>query len=413
MRIAVIGSGISGLTAAYLLQRSHEVTLFEADGRLGGHTSTVDVEAGGLSWAVDTGFIVFNETTYPNFVALLRKIGVAWQKSEMSFSVQCAASGLEYRPSTPGTLFAQRRNLWSVPFWRMLVDIFRLQRSAGDFADMAPDLTLGEYLDQNGYSSYFREKFLVPLYAALWSADPLSFESFPARTFALFLGNHGFLRVYGQPQWLVVKGGSSRYLEALTAGWQDRIRLNTPVRALRRTPGGVEVVPRGGEPERFDQAVVAVHSDQALAMLEEPTAAEREVLGAIPYQENSVVLHTDQAMLPKLHKVRASWNYHLPAGPGKQSSVTYSMNRLQGLDAPVEFCVTLNRDDEIDPDSVLHRATYAHPVFTTAGAAAQRRHQEISGAAGIHYCGAYWGFGFHEDGVNSALDVCRQFGERL
>jgi predicted NAD/FAD-binding protein len=327
--------------------------------------------------------------------------------------VQCAASGLEYRPSTPGTLFAQRRNLVSAPFWRMLVDIFRLQRSAGDFTDMAPDLTLGEYLDRNGYSRFFREKFLVPLYAALWSADPQTFESFPARTFALFLGNHGFLRVYGQPQWLVVKGGSSRYLGALTTGWEDLIRLNSPVRVLRRTAGGVEVVPEGGEAEPFDQAVVAVHSDQALAMLEQPTDDERRLLGAIPYQENSVVLHTDQRMLPRRHKVRASWNYHLPDVPGKQASVTYSMNRLQGLDAPVEFCVTLNRDEEIDPESVLGRFSYAHPVFTTAGIAAQRQHREISSAGGIHYCGAYWGFGFHEDGVNSALDVCRQLGERL
>ncbi len=413
MRIAVIGSGISGLTTAWLLQRSHEVTLFEADDRLGGHTSTVDVEVAGGKWSVDTGFIVFNETTYPNFVKLLKDLDVPWQESEMSFSVQCAASGLEYRPSTAGSLFAQRGNLFSLRFWRMLIDIFRLQRAAEGFPDMEPDLTLGEFLDRNRYSEYFREKFLVPLYAALWSADPKSFDEFPARTFALFLGNHGFLRVHGQPQWLVVRGGSNRYVDAFRHGFRGRIRLSTPVNGLRRTAKGVEVRTADGALEAFDHAVVAVHSDQALALLDSPTDTEREVLGAIPFQDNSVVLHTDQRLLPRRHKVRASWNYHLPASPGKHASVTYSMNRLQGLDAPVEFCVTLNRDDEIDPDTVLARFNYAHPVFTTAGSAAQRRHHEISGAGGIHYCGAYWGFGFHEDGVNSALDVCRHFGERL
>jgi len=413
MRIAIIGSGISGMTAAYLLHGAHDVTVFEADDYIGGHTHTVDVAAEGTTYSVDTGFIVFNERTYPNFLLLLRKLGVSWQNSNMSFSVRCERTRLEYCPSSLDRLFAQRRNIIRPAFWRMVREIFTFRRHLSDTAALPETVMLGEHLRQKGYSRMFQEYFIVPMGAAIWSAEPRRFENMPACMFARFFANHGFLNVRDQPQWLVVQGGSRQYAKALTAPFQERIRLNCPVRSIRRAPEAVEVDVAGVPAARFDHVIVATHSDQALRLLADPTEDEREILGAIPYQENQVVLHTDSAILPRRRKVWASWNYRIRPTTQDAVVVTYDMNILQSLDADCTFCVTLNPFGDIDPKKVVRRMVYSHPVYTPRALAAQRRHGQISGVNRTHYCGAYWGNGFHEDGVNSALAVCRYFGRGL
>jgi len=413
MRIAIIGTGVSGLVAAYLLHEEHELTVYEAEDYVGGHTHTVDVTVQGRTYAVDTGFIVFNERTYPNLVTLFRRLGVEWQNSCMGFSVRCERTGLEYRPTTLDTLFAQRRNIIRPSFWRMLRDIYRFRKESAELLEGEGEMTLGGYLDRRGYSREFVEHFIVPMGAAIWSAEPVGFRQFPARRFVRFFTNHGFLEFRGQPQWLVVKGGSRRYVERMTAGLGERIRTSCPVRSVRRSATGVEVTAGEATSELYDHVVIATHSDQALALLADPTDAERDILGAIAYQENVTELHTDTSLLPRRRKVWAAWNYHIPAGSRDRVAVTYDMNILQSLDAPVEFCVTLNRSESINAEKKIRSIVYAHPIYTPAAVEAQQRHAEISGVNRTHYCGAYWGNGFHEDGVNSALAVCRFFGKGL
>ncbi|MHC4517201.1 MAG: NAD(P)/FAD-dependent oxidoreductase [Planctomycetota bacterium] len=413
MRIAVIGSGISGMVAAYLLHREHDVTVFEANDYVGGHTHTVDVVLDGKTLPVDTGFIVFNERTYPNFVKLLRTLKVPWQDSNMSFSVHCEKTGLEYSPSSLGMLFAQRRNLLRPTFWRMIREIFIFRRQLLETAELPETVTLGQHLRERGYSRAFVERFIVPMGAAIWSAEPRRFEAMPVCMFARFFANHGFLNVRDQPQWLVIKRGSREYAKVLTTPFQDRIRLNCPVRSVRRLSDAVEVEGPDARAERFDHVVIAVHSDQALRLLSDPSQKERELLGAIPYQDNQVVLHTDTSVLPKRRKVWASWNYHIPREPHETVALTYDMNILQSLKADREFCVTLNPTRRIEAEKTIRQLVYAHPVYTPQVLVAQQRHAEISGVNRIHYCGAYWGNGFHEDGVNSALAVCRHFDKGL
>ena len=413
MRIAIIGSGISGMLAAYLLHRDHAVVIFEASDCIGGHTHTVDVTLGDMTLPVDTGFIVFNERTYPNFVHLLRTLQVPWQNSDMSFSVHCDRTGLEYCPSSLGRFFAQRRNLLRPAFWGMIREILVFRRHLLETASLPESVTLGQHLRERGYSRAFREYFIVPMGAAIWSSEPRRFEAMPACMFARFFANHGFLNVRDQPQWLVIKGGSREYAKVLTAPFRDRIRLNCPVHSVRRLPDGVEIESTNGSSERFDHAIMAVHSDQALHLLADPTEAERAVLGAIGYQDNQVVLHTDTSLLPERRKAWASWNYRIPREPLATVAVTYNMNMLQSLQSDRVFCVTLNATQRIDPEGIVQRMVYAHPVYTPRALAAQRRHGEISGVNHTHYCGAYWGNGFHEDGVNSALAVCRFFGKDL
>jgi len=414
MKIAIIGGGISGLTTAHLLCSQHQITLFEAGDYPGGHTNTLDVTHNGISYAVDTGFIVFNERTYPNFIKLLERIGVPSQPSVMSFSAVCETTGLQYCATNLDTLFAQRRNLFSLPFWRMLLEIFRFNRSSAElYGSSDLNLTLGEYLRVHGYSSLFIEKFLIPMGAAVWSADPAQFLSFPAAAFVQFFTNHGMLNAVDQPVWRVVTGGSRQYVAPLIRPFRDRIRLSTPVERVQRFDDRVIVTPLGGEPEQFDHAVLACHSDQALAMLADPSDAERELLGAIPYQKNDTLLHTDSRLLPSIPKVRASWNCLLPRKQQESVVLTYWMNLLQTITAPVDFCVTLNSPEAIDPKAVIRRLAYHHPVYSAAAFEAQKRRDEISGVNRTSYCGAYWSWGFHEDGVKSALAVCRQFGKGL
>ena len=410
MHIAVVGSGIAGLLSAALAARAHEVTVFEAAPRLGGHTHTHRVLRFGGVYAVDSGFIVFNERTYPNFVRLLASLGVASQPTTMSFSVRDERDRLEYNGTDLNRLFVQRRNLLRPAFLRMVRDILRFYREAPALLDAAEDLTLGRYLADAGYSRAFVEQHIVPLGAAVWSADPAVLQEFPARAFVRFFANHGFLRIRDRPPWRVVSGGSQRYLAPLIQPFRDRIRLACPVHRIERRSDGVRISSPVAAAEHFDRVVIATHSDQALRLLADPTPAEREILAAIPYQRNEAVLHHDARLLPSRRRAWAAWNYHLSGDGPAAATVTYNMNLLQGLESPEPFCVTLNRTAAIDPRRVIARMVYHHPVYTRATFAAQRRWHEVSGKRRTHYCGAYWGYGFHEDAVNSALAVAGQLG---
>jgi len=414
MRIAIIGGGISGLVSAYLLHGEHEVTVFEANDYIGGHTHTVDVERDGRRFSVDTGFIVFNERTYPNFLKLITRLGVAHQPSRMTFSFRSEPDDREYSAHNLNTIFGQRRNLFDPSFYAMVRDILRLKseftrllKTAGDERPLVP------YLRTRGYSERFVEYFLVPMAAAIWSAEPDSVEAFPLRTFARFFLNHGILDVMNPLEWKVITGGSASYVETLTRTFRNRIRLSAPVRLVRRHADYVELILASGTEERFDHVVLACHSDQAIAMLADPSSAEREVLGAIPYQENLAVLHTDTSVLPKRRNLWASWNTLVPRNGIGRAVLTYDMNILQSITSSEEYCVTLNLPDGIEERKKIGTYLYHHPQYTLATPAAQQRHGEISGVNRTHYCGAYWGYGFHEDGVKSALAACKYFGKGL
>lgn len=409
MKIAIIGSGIAGNTLAHHLHKHHDITVFEAGSHIGGHTHTHDIEHKGRQYSVDTGFIVFNDRTYPNFIALLNELGVGWQASDMSFSVHCEKTGFEYNGTSLNTLFAQRRNLFKPSFYRMIGEIMRFNKSSLELLADGPEIRLGDYLAQNKYSQHFIDYYIIPMGSAIWSTEARQMLDFPARFFVRFFHHHGMLTVNDRPQWRVIKGGSARYVEALTASFRERIRLDTPVEHVRRLKRSVRVKPLNGPEETFDWVFFACHSDQALAMLKDPSAAEREVLSAIPYQENSVYLHTDRSLLPKRKLAWAAWNYHVTAETMDRVAVTYNMNILQGLDSPDPLLVTLNHTRGINPAHVIKRLTYHHPVYTTAGTRAQARHAEISGVNRTAYCGAYWRNGFHEDGVVSALTALEHF----
>lgn len=412
MKIAIVGSGIAGNVAAHHLCREHEITVFEAADHVGGHTHTHEIEHEGRRVCVDTGFIVCNDRTYPRFLALMNELDVELQPGDMSFSVTCAASGLEYNGTTLNSLLAQRRNALRPAFWRMIRDILRFNREAPRLLDSPDDAcTLGEYLDAQGYSRPFVEHYILPMGAAIWSAGTDTLRSFPARYFVRFFHNHGMLTVDDRPQWLTVRGGSARYVEKLTAPFRDRIRLRTPVESVRRSPAGVWVKPAGAAPERFDRVFFACHSDQALRLLADAHATEREVLGAMRYQRNDVVLHTDTSVLPKKRLAWAAWNYHLIDRAAERVAVTYHMNILQRIASRTPLLVSLNLADRIDPRHVIRRMSYEHPVFTREAVAAQARHAEIDGLDRAYFCGAYWGFGFHEDGVASALTALEHFRE--
>lgn len=413
MKIAVVGTGIAGNVVANRLHTKHEISVFEADGHIGGHTHTHELSIGDDKLAVDSGFIVFNHRTYPNFVALFQELGVAEQPSDMSFSVKCEKTGLEYNGTGLNALFAQRKNLIKPSFYRMLREILRFNRTAPELLNQdLPMLTLGEYLAQHGYSRDFIDHYVVPMGAAVWSADPRQMFDFPARFFVQFFQNHGLLSIDDRPQWYVIRGGSKSYVDKLTAPFREKIRLNTRVKAIRRFENHVELTLQDGLVEKFDRVFVASHSDQALRMLVEPTEAERSVLNAIPYQENEAVLHTDTSVLPRKRLAWAAWNYHILGRQQDRVAVTYNMNILQGLKSKTTFCVTLNNSNAIDPSRVIKRMTYHHPMFTPDSMLAQKRHGEINGQHHVYFCGAYWRYGFHEDGVVSALSALRHFEKR-
>jgi uncharacterized protein len=413
VRIAIVGSGIAGNVTAYHLCREHEITVYEAADHVGGHSHTHELWHEGRRVAVDTGFIVFNERTYPRLRALLDELQVETQPSEMSFSVQCARTGLEYNGTTLNSLFAQRRNLLRPSFWRMIADILRFNREAPALLDApADDPSLGEYLSAHRYSSEFIEHYILPMGAAIWSAGMRSMRQFPARYFIRFFHNHGMLSVDERPRWRTITGGSARYVEKLTSAFRDRIRIGTPVESVRRTPAGVLVKAAGYETARFDRVLFACHSDQALRLLRDADDVEREVLGAIGYQRNDVVLHTDSSVLPKRKLAWAAWNYHLLEGQTDRVAVTYNMNLLQQLQTQQPLLVSLNMTEHIDPAAVVKRLMYEHPVHTPQALAAQSRQAEINGPNRTYFCGAYWRFGFHEDGVVSALDALDHFRQR-
>ncbi|MEM9801857.1 MAG: FAD-dependent oxidoreductase [Planctomycetota bacterium] len=415
MHVAVVGSGISGMVAARRLHDAgHEVTLFEARERIGGHTATRDVAVDGHSYVVDTGFIVFNERTYPGFCALLDELGVRWRTSDMSFSARIDEDDVEYNGTNLRALFAQKRNALRPRFWSMIREILRFYRETPALLDDGSDEigpTLGELLEEGRYSDPFIEWHILPMACAVWSGVPAEILRFPARTLVRFFANHGFLEVDDRPPWLTVDGGSRTYADALLGPLTDRIRLSCPVDSVdAQGVGDVRITADGGT-ERFDRVVLACHSDQALSLLKDPTEVEREILGAIRYQPNDVVLHTDASVMPRRRGAWAAWNVRVDRSARTDPvRVTYWMNELQGLDGPHDLFVTLNEAERIARERVLFETTYSHPIFDSAAIGAQRRHAEIDGVRGVHYCGAYWHYGFHEDGVQSARRALMSMG---
>lgn len=413
-RIAIIGAGISGMVAAYLLADDHDLTIFEAGNYIGGHSNTIDIKTAHGVYALDAGFLVCNDRTYPNFLKLMVQLGVALQPSDMSFSVRSEATGLEYNGGTFMGLFAQRTNLLRPAFHRLLWETLRFNREAPKLLDEPGDgPTLSEYLKSRKLAAEFIELYLIPMAAAIWSAKPEQIARFPAKYLVRHFQNHGLLDLFNRPQWYTVSGGAKRYVERLTQPFRDRIRLRCPVLSVRRTPNQVEVQPAQGPMETFDEVIFASHADQTLSILQDADSPERAVLGSFGYQENEAVLHTDTDVLSRNRRCWASWNYHVARTSEDRATVTYNLNQLQNIDSPDTFLVTLNRTAQVRPEKSLRHLRFHHPVYTREAVAAQMRWHEISGVRRTHYCGAYWGFGFHEDGVNSALAVARCFGKTL
>lgn len=414
MKIAVIGGGIAGMMSLYLLQRKYEVTLFEANDYLGGHTATVDIEVNAKTYAIDTGFIVFNNWTYPLFNRFLAQLSVPFQPTEMSFSIKNEQTGLEYNGNSFRTLFAQKRNLFKPSFWKMLLDIVRFnklakQLLAEDHPDL--DLSLGDFLSKHRFGHAVRDHYLMPMGAAIWSAGLSAMPAFPLRFFLRFFENHGLLSVNNRPQWSVICGGSREYVRRLQQELKHgSVQLNQKVQSVVRHDDCVDITFADGHVQRFDRVIFACHSDQALSLLSEPSSAEHAILSGITYQNNDVVLHTDSSLLPKRRLAWASWNYNLASSVSEKATLTYNMNILQQLTSDTTFCVTLNNTSAIAKDKVLRQFQYAHPVFNNDTMQSQQRRAEINGQHNSYFCGAYWYNGFHEDGVRSAVDVAALLG---
>ena len=416
MKIAIIGSGISGLTCAYMLNRKHDITLFEKNDYIGGHTHTHEIEHNGIKWNVDSGFIVYNERTYPNFINILDKLGVERQLTRMGFSVKSEKNDLEYAGHSLNGLFAQRSNLVRPSFIRMLRSMWRFNSEArADLTELDSDTTLGEYLKLNDYPEEFIQHFIIPIGAAIWSTVPRQMMNMPAIFFIRFFDNHGLLQIVDRPNWWVITGGSKRYVEKMVNGFENKIRVSSPVKNVKREDGSITVQfgAKSLDSENFDSVIFATHSNQSLAMLDAPTKEEIEILSAIKYQKNDALLHYDESILPKRKNAWSSWNYLLDEDQSKAVALTYNMNILQSLNSDRTFCVSLNSGNLVDESKVIKELSYDHPLFTTSSINAQSRKHEISGKHNTYYCGAYWRNGFHEDGVMSALDVCKDFGESL
>ncbi len=414
MDIAVIGTGISGLTCGYYLHKNHAVTLYEANNYIGGHTATVDVEVNNRHYAVDTGFIVYNDKTYPNFIRLMDEIGITGIPTQMSFSVRNDAIGLEYNGHTISTLFAQRKNLLNIQFYRFIGEIVRFNYLAKKASvSSQQEQTLGDFLQHHNFSQYFCKNYILPMGAAIWSSTLADMRSFPLKFFIQFFLNHGLLDITNRPQWRVIKGGSREYIAPLTRGFKDRIKLSSPVEKVQRI-GPAVLITSNGETQKYDAVIFACHSDQALKLLAEPTIQESEILSALQYQSNQVTLHTDTSLLPKQKQAWASWNYLLSEEEvlnkeqeSQKPRLTYNMNILQHIQSDTTFCVSLNSDQAIRGEKILRQFSYDHPVFTTQALLAQQRKKEISGINNTWFCGAYWHNGFHEDGVKSALEAVK------
>ena len=415
MKIAIIGSGISGLTSAYLLNRNHDITVFEANDYIGGHTHTHNIKIKNKEYAVDTGFIVYNERTYPNFIKLLDTLGVERQLSTMGFSVKSASEDYEYAGESLNSLFAKRSNIFRLGFLRMLYEMYRFgKKSDSTGLGLDVSITLGTYLRSENYSNEFINYFIIPMGAAIWSTPANKVLDMPAYFFIKFFYNHGMLEIINRPKWWVIKDGSSAYIKKIIKGFESKINLSSPIRTVSRLDNGIEIeIANSKKPLIFDAVVFATHSDQALGMLKDPTEKEKDILSSIPYQKNEVLLHTDSSVLPKRKLAWASWNYQLDSNPESPVVLTYNMNILQSLDCDETFCVTLNDHQSVDKSKVLKKITYHHPLFTVKGIEAQKRKLEISGVNNTYYCGAYWHNGFHEDGVASAIEVCKHFGEQI
>ena len=415
MKIAIIGSGISGLTASYLLNRKHDITLFEKNDYIGGHTHTHEIENDNKIWNVDSGFIVYNEKTYPNFIKLLNMLGVERQLTRMGFSVKSPNKNLEYAGHSLNGLFAQRLNLFRPSFIRILGGMKRFNKEARkDLLSLNKEMTLGEYLFKNNFSEEFIDNYIIPIGAAIWSTKPSNMLNIPAIFFIRFFENHGFLQILDRPKWWVIKGGSKQYVKKIISGFEKDIRLSTSVHTIVRKEKSV-IIKFGSDnqEEQFDAVVLATHSDQALKLLQKPTEKEKEILSLLPYQRNDAMLHYDHSILPKRKLAWSSWNYFLDGNTNDPVALTYNMNILQSLKSSKTFCVTLNKLEMVNKNKTIKNLSYEHPLFTTDGVNAQKRKREISGQNNTYYCGAYWHNGFHEDGVVSALDVCSQFGETL
>ena len=415
MKVAIVGSGISGLTAAYLLQKEHDITVFEANDYIGGHTHTHEINQNNKTWKVDSGFIVYNEETYPNFIKLLKMLEVRVQKTTMGFSVKAPAKNLEYSGGSLNTVFAQRRNLFNLTFLIMLKDIFRFNRLAvRELSGIKETTTINSFLKTHGFSSHFKENYIIPMGAAIWSTTAQKTTEMPALFYIRFFKNHGLLQIFNRPQWFVIKGGSKSYVKKIIAGFEEKILLSSPIKKVERGPSSVKIYnDADSAPMLFDKVIFATHSDQALKLLNDPSEDEKRILGALPYQKNTAVVHTDTSLMPKIKATWSSWNYFLSGDPSRPVTLTYNMNILQSLDAKPDFLVTLNSLGEIDPSKIIKKIDYHHPLFTVEGVNAQKKKNQISGQNNTFYCGAYWGNGFHEDGVNSALDVCKKFGVSL
>ena len=415
MKVAIIGSGISGLTAAYLLQKEHDITVFEANDYIGGHTHTHEISQNNKTWSVDSGFIVYNEKTYPNFIRLLKKLKVGVQKTTMGFSVKAPSKNLEYAGGSINMVFAQRLNLFKPSFLIMLKDIFRFNRlAARELERVDEKSTILSFLEKHKFSKPFIENYIIPMGAAIWSTAANKTTEMPAAFYIRFFKNHGLLQIFNRPQWFVIKGGSKSYVQKIVEGFKEKIFLSRPVTIVERSLSEVRVYcDNESDPILFDKVIFATHSDQALALLKEPSENEKAVLEALPYQKNTAIVHTDESLMPKNKTTWSSWNYLLSGDLKKPVTLTYNMNILQSLQAKPDFLVTLNSLNEINPSKIIKKIDYAHPLFTVDGINAQKKKSQISGHNNTYYCGAYWGNGFHEDGVNSALEVCKAFGVSL
>ncbi|MAJ45447.1 MAG: FAD-dependent oxidoreductase [Candidatus Marinimicrobia bacterium] len=411
MKIAIIGSGISGLTSAYFLNKEHDVYVYEKNNYIGGHTHTHSIKEDNKIYNIDSGFIVFNEDTYPNFIKLLKALDVEVEKTSMGFSVKSTKKNLEYAGNSFNSIFAQKSNLFRITFWKMLSDIIKFNKvSQKDLKNLDSNISLENYLNSKNFSLSFKEDYIYPMGASIWSTKSEFVKDMSAVFFINFFKNHSLLKILNRSQWYVIKGGSNQYVKKMINQFESNILLNSMVTNIRRLNNQVEIKTLNQDPELYDKVIIASHSNQALELLEDPSALEAEILSSIPYQDNSAVLHTDTSVLPTRRTAWSSWNYNLDQDSNSPMAMTYNMNILQNLKSKSTYCVTLNNSELVNDKSILKKLKYEHPLLNIESSKAQTRKNEINGKNNTYYCGAYWGNGFHEDGVVSALEVCKDFG---